>query len=345
MAIDTVELQRLNEQYRHLTGQTVRNFVCPITLQDRPGDELCKGHILNQNLLRASRAHVIQYKDIDNRFGKSIEPDLVRWLNLPLAKPEDLIEKAKTLTIKGPNGEKIETFWANKAARAKFQQIDLYRPDGSTFASPFLKNVILQPGQYKQMEIVWNLTLSNASILGSLLKAAYLAMFRMLGYSWVLHPAGDKVRRALAGFWCEKEKKPALEHFREFYRANSMIFNHDGETMQDTLEGGTLLFHYANGDRITGEMFAITVIFSINNRLTTVSLPSYEKEGHYFPAFALYQQFLENRSMPHNVYRVRFDTGQFQIEANPMKLSLAEKPDQCESPQISPAQPEPRVRL
>jgi len=203
MAIDATELQRLNLQYRDLTGQTVRNYVCPITLQDRPGEELCKGHILNQSLVKASRAHVIQYKDVDNCFGQSIEPHLVKWLNLPFAKPEDLVKMAKTLTITGPDGQKIDTFWANKAAKEKFQQIGLYRPDGSTFASPFLKNVKLPPGQYKQAEIVWNLTLSNASILGSLLKAAHLAMFRMIGYSWVLNPAGDKVRRALVGFLIE----------------------------------------------------------------------------------------------------------------------------------------------
>ena len=207
MAIGTVELQRLNQQYRDLTGQTVRNFVCPITLQDRPGEELCKGHVLNQSLVKASRAKVIQYKDVDNYFGESIEPHLVKWLNLPIAKPEDFIKMAKTLTITGPDGEKIETFWANNAARVKFQQIDLYRPDGSTFASPFLKNVKLPPKKYKQMEIVWNVTLSNASILGSLLKAGYLAMFRMIGYSWVLNPAGDKVRRALLAFLNEKDKK------------------------------------------------------------------------------------------------------------------------------------------
>src|SRR2546421_116442 len=74
VAIDAVELQRLNQQYRDLTGQTVRNFVCPITLQDLPGEELCNGHILNQSLVKASRARVIQYKEVDNSFGKSIEP-------------------------------------------------------------------------------------------------------------------------------------------------------------------------------------------------------------------------------------------------------------------------------
>ena len=58
MAIDTAELQRLNQQYRDLTERSVQNFICPITLQDMPGAELCKGHILNKGLARASRAYV-----------------------------------------------------------------------------------------------------------------------------------------------------------------------------------------------------------------------------------------------------------------------------------------------
>ena len=137
MSLDAEQLHRSNKSYPGLTGKRVKHFVCPIILRDDPELELCNGHILNAAIKTASRSTVIQYKDVDGYFGQTIEPDLIKWLNLPVTSPEELIQRAKELRVTGPTGEKMDAFWANDTAHERFQQIELYRPDGTTFSVPF----------------------------------------------------------------------------------------------------------------------------------------------------------------------------------------------------------------
>ncbi|HEY3290149.1 MAG TPA: hypothetical protein VGK87_08495, partial [Anaerolineae bacterium] len=117
MAIDKEQLIRLNSDYSALTGKVVQNFVCPITLLDDPVSELCDGHVLNKSIKKAAKVAVIQRKDVDNHFGRTIEPDLVRFLNIPMSRPQELIHLTRqALLITMPTGEKVEAFFANTEA-------------------------------------------------------------------------------------------------------------------------------------------------------------------------------------------------------------------------------------
>src|SRR5690349_2210942 len=104
MAYSTEQLALLNKNYLAVTGKPAQHFVCPITLKDEPGGELCDGHILNGSISQASRKTVVEYKDVDNYFGTTIEPDLVAVLNAPVSTPKALMEKyGRTLTVALPS--------------------------------------------------------------------------------------------------------------------------------------------------------------------------------------------------------------------------------------------------
>jgi hypothetical protein len=45
MAFDPEQLSRFNADYTAVTGQPVQRFVCPITLKDELGAELCDGYL------------------------------------------------------------------------------------------------------------------------------------------------------------------------------------------------------------------------------------------------------------------------------------------------------------
>jgi hypothetical protein len=75
MAINVGELAQINAGYTAITGKPVRHFVCPITLRDDANAELCDGHILNKGIRTARRTTIIQRKDVDGYFGKTIEPE------------------------------------------------------------------------------------------------------------------------------------------------------------------------------------------------------------------------------------------------------------------------------
>src|SRR4051812_20592531 len=115
MAFSAEQLSRLNADYTAVSGKLVQRFVCPITLKDEPDGELCDGHILNDSIKAASSKTVVEYKDVDNYFGTTIEPDLVAFLNAIVSTPKELIEKyGRTLTVTLPSGEKASAFFANR---------------------------------------------------------------------------------------------------------------------------------------------------------------------------------------------------------------------------------------
>lgn len=341
MAITQDHLQRANAQYTQLTGEPVKHFVCPITLRDDPTAELCGGHILNDAIQKASRATVIQYKDVDNHFGTTIEPELVNWLNLPVSTPEELIGRAKSLKIMGPCGEEMEAFWGSPKSRERFQQIELYKPDGSTFSTPFLRHHKLEPRRYNQMPIEWVMAVNTPSVDAAFVKAAYLAMFRMFGYQWVRTPEGDKVRRHLAQFFTSGgRKQDAATCFADFRESNWVVVNGMMDKTKDTLEGGSLLFHFAEGRSRDGLMFGVSCLFHINNIMAVVTLPCHNRDGHYFVAFDYYQKFLRDHAFPHNIYFGRFTGDQIEIDEEPLRMYVAEKrpPNGGTGPQISPSE-------
>lgn len=321
MTIKEEQLARLNNDYFALTGKAVKGFVCPIILLDDSCAELCDGHVLNKGIKKTSRATIIQRKDVDNYFGKTIEPDLVKMLNMSVSAPHELVRKARDLTITTPDGDMMQAFFSDTKARKKFQQIDLINPDGTPSASPFLKTGRLEDKIYKGLKVEWTITVTNSAIDGSFIKSGFLALFRMLGYRWVLNIAGDKVRRTLAAFYQDKaDKKQSLKYFSEFAGSNGVVLNNVFDDVEDTLEGGSLLFHYAEGDQTTGLLFAVTCLFRINDRIVTVTLPCYQKEGYYFVAFNHYRAFLKNRSISHNVYFGQYKNERFEISIMPLRL-------------------------
>src|SRR5690242_966394 len=107
MAMDPEELERWKADYEAVTGKPVRRFVCPITLKDDPDAPLCDGHILNHAIQKAARTSVIQREDVDGRFGGTIETELIRFLNTPVAKPRELLYSGRGLTISEPSGPKM----------------------------------------------------------------------------------------------------------------------------------------------------------------------------------------------------------------------------------------------
>ncbi|MCE9526744.1 MAG: hypothetical protein K8R36_11900 [Planctomycetales bacterium] len=311
--------------YLKATGATPRHFVCPITLKDDPEARLCNGHILCKKLKAASRLTIPQRADIDNVFGALIEGEFVNVANLANASPSERFKMAKELKITGPTGEKMPAFFAGLEAKQCFQQIELYDKEGKTVAAPFLRSHSIDNGMYRQMEVEWLITVHKYAFTAALVKSAYLTMFKIFGYDWVLDSAGDKVRRTLASCTCETERQKAFEHFSEFHGSCWITFNDSMEKTADSLGDGKLFFHYIEGDAKTGMLFAVSCLFWINGKLLAVTLPSFNRPGHYFVAWKYYQEFIRDRRLQHNIHLGRLDEGVLRIEQTPLSLKYTTK--------------------
>ena len=326
MAIDMEQLNHLNCDYTEVTGKPVRRFVCPITLQDDPDTELCNGHVLNGALETASRTTVIQRKDVDGYFVTTIESDLIRLLNAPISTPQELLRHARDMTVTLPSGETSAAFFANKKARAKFQQIDLLGPDGKAVASPFLRSSKLEPKLHKGLQVEWLMVFTNSAVLGTLLKSAYLALFRLLGYRWVFSAAGDKVRRSLAEFYTSQAgKEGSVDYFSEYNGAFNVLLNGLPEGICDTLNDRSFWLHFAD-DSEWPILFAQTCLFKVNSRLITITLPATEQDVFYFTAYVHYETLLRDRSLLQKILYARYENATIQIDPRPLHFIYAPKP-------------------
>jgi hypothetical protein len=234
--------------------------------------------------------------------------------------PDELISKNRNLKVITPSGVKIEAFRANSKAKQKFQQVDLLDADGKPFASRFLRTDTLKAGRYNDIEVEWTVNVTDSAMVGSLIKSAYLALFMMFGYQYVRDVAGDKVRRTLAAFYNDKaDKNESKKYFAEFCGSNLVVLDGTLQEMPDTLEGGTLMFHYAENSRITGLLFAVSCLFRVNDRMLVVTLPSYERHGFYSVAYGYYQSLLKDRSMRQEIYIGRFVDNRVEMSPTPMQ--------------------------
>ncbi len=320
MSTNLHQLRHLNENYQAIKGTRVRKFVCPITLGDDPNAELCDGHILNEAIRKASRATIIQRKDVDNYFGTTIEPDVVQWLNIPELTPKELFSKSSNLQITIPNGEKSKLFFTSRRSVGdRFPQIDLFNPDGTVVAKPFVKTDNPALREFKDAEVEGKITLNNGAFLGSLIKSAYLTCFRLFGYEWVFSAGGDKVRRALATFYNAKAGRgQAHNYFLDFEGAVSVELTKIFQD-KDTLQGGCLFLHFVRGTS-KEILFALSCLFRINERTITVTLPSFLTTGFDLGAYSYYQSFLKDHSMPHNVYPALLENGIIRMDPRPLRI-------------------------
>lgn len=320
------EIKRLNADYTALTGKVVKKFVCPITLEDDPSADLCNGHILNQGIKSASRQTIVQRKDIDNYFGHTLEPDLIKFLNIAEFTPGELARQSQDMTITLPSGSKASAFFAGPKARRKFQQVDLLDTEGNTVASPFLRVETSEIGRHSDVEVTWTVVVSNSAMTGALIKSAYSALFKLLGYRYVLDVAGDRVRQALAMFYQRRvTTEQAFEHFREFTGCTMVALSQDIQNRQDTLESGTLMLHYTDGKFNERILFAVTCLFRVNDKIVMVTLPCNYDGGNFLMAHEYYRALLRNRNMPQDVYWAQFKDGKLTRDRTPMTLEYTQK--------------------
>jgi hypothetical protein len=243
------------KRYQEATGKPPERFLCPITLRDDPNAELCYGHILCERLESASKLTVVQRADVDNRFGSFIERDFVTFANFRNAKDHEIRRSGKMLTITSPSGERMPAFFAGDEAKVCLQQLEMYDEDGETIATPYLKSHTLEAGQYKQLEVEWMFYIHKFCFTAAMLKAAYLNMFRVLGYAWVLDTSGDRVRQTLAASFEAQNRNEALNKFADFEGCCWIAGNDSREIAPDSLGDDRLLFHFTEGDAQNGLLF------------------------------------------------------------------------------------------
>jgi hypothetical protein len=315
-----IQITRFSENYFQVTGNRANGFVCPITLKDVAVDRLCAGHILNHALGAASSKTVLQFKDVDHYFGTTIEPDLIDFLNFSKMSVEERLKKSKRFSIK-LNGESYEVFRAGPDAAKKFQRVEIIDQEGRVIDERYIKSAKIAPGPHRDVEAEFFITVHDFALTGALLKSAYLTLFKMVGYRYGLDAVGSTVRRALAEFYFQRARRvDARNYFRDFQGAVIVSLGGTLDEIPDTLEGGQLLMHYAEGTMNTGLLFASSCLFRVNSITLIVTVPAYWQFGHALDAMSYYRKLLSNREMKHSIHLSEFHGNSFEIAKAPLDI-------------------------
>jgi hypothetical protein len=307
MAYNPEQVHALNRDYSATTGRAVELFVCPITLGDDAKSRLCDGHILNKSIATASRKTVPQYERIDNFYGSQLEAEFVNFINTPLLKPHELMKRARSLDLTLPSGEKMEGFVpgksAAKGARTKFPQLNLLDPSGKTVAAPFLRTDRLEDKLHKGVLVEWELVLNRSVLLGAMLKSAFLTLFRLGGYRYVLSSPGARVREPLAAFYNDRAEKNGADAYFSAFEGAVKLLAENYDSSLNTLDSGLLWRHYERNGRTTGLDFAATCLFSVNARVFGVTVPYYDDAERSERALECYDAMLKDPAYLQDVHR------------------------------------------
>lgn len=187
------KLAALNDDFALVCGNPFRHFYCPILFRDEQTD-LVQAHIVNRAFPSSDRSWTVQRKDVDNFFGTMFECDFVV---LAERGKHDLINVLadKTLSTKLrpkilKDGVTVQHYQPGDAIPEHHSPITI----GTDGDDPVPLVMKMHPNEMLDaVESHWEIEIRrdiSLSALVSLLKAAHLTLFEMLGYKHALSSGG-----------------------------------------------------------------------------------------------------------------------------------------------------------
>lgn len=198
-------LDVLQRDFTSVVGRRFSHFFCPILFVDEE-TELCKAHIVNKAFAAASRRWTLQRKDVDNFFGTMFEGTFVDLqFNEPgvaskaLVQP-DLYRRFRPKILL--DGVEVEHFVATGPVPKAFAELQLELDRGSVRLGLKMPKECLAVNTDPDLQFEVSRDLRVPAVV-SILKAAHLTMFELLGYTYALGPGGAWLGQVLGTFYLQ----------------------------------------------------------------------------------------------------------------------------------------------
>ena len=221
------KLEALRAEYAQITGQPFSTFFCPILFRDEPA-ELCEAHVVNKAFPGSDRSTVVQRADVDSFFGSKFEADFVLLAERGKYDPVDVLTDPNLRRKLRPrvtvDGKTVLHYTPHGDVPAIHSRLAVERPDGT----PVPLVLKMEPSDtLSALDGKWEILIEKdvrLPALVSLLKAAHLTLFALLGYSYGLSAAGRFVGWDILGTFVARNltldraalTQNAYEHFAEF---------------------------------------------------------------------------------------------------------------------------------
>ena len=307
-------LEDLRSDHESVTGSPFEHFLCPILFRD-DDTELCRAHVINKSFQESDRSWTVQRADVDAWYGTMFEADFlaVEKRDKPIIEEaffdSDLGRRFRPMLR--VDGEEVPYYFRSGPV-----------PESHTGVQLEVQGKSIQLGlKITQDEILtslsgkWEFEIEKdlrVPTLASVLKAAHLTMFHLLGYRYALSAGGIFLGKDVLGEIFTKangmERGPVLklaeDHFRNFVNMVRPVVNPSPEF------NGTLTDMLVHFFILGQQVWACQVLIRNGDQRHAVVVPILE-DGH---AAAQFCRFLDSPSM-----KVEVRTGQ--INRDHIKLS------------------------
>ena len=304
-----MKLEALRTDYSSVSGEPFRHFFCPLLLEDEPA-ELCKAHLVNQAFGNPSRKWTVQRADVDNFYGAFFESSFI-----DLERPQLIDGYLRGTSINA--GIRPQLFH-------KGEEVGYYIP--GNVVPPNHSEVLLQAGlqpirlaiKLSPNEVIktesqdWQFVCEKdcrLQALVSVLKAAHLTLFEMLGYRYALSAGGIFLGNSILGEFFKTNRSltksevigNASKHFPQYANLVRPVLRAE-ETVDDTI-GGRLVYICEEPSR-----WAVVVLIRTSELMHAAIVPMLESTE----AAVRFARFLHERGSTIRARKAIFDGDAFQ---------------------------------
>ena len=320
------KLEELRADYQHISGKPFSHFYCPILFTDEDVT-LCKAHVINRGLPDSPSTFTVQRKDVDNFYGSRFEAD---FLDIQKYKDRSTAEiiTDRQLSDKSASkiyleGKPVEFFLAKSADQipehftaVHFTSINSNVPFGLKMHPA---DVVAAQGKSWEVEIYRDVRIHT---IVSVIKAAHLTLFEMVGYRYGLSLAGHYVGHEILGkFFLQNrgKSKPdvlraAVPYFREFAHMVRPVISCPFETGDSVVDRTFLMCVGASGG-----IWGFIVLVKTGDLTWGVLLPVFEQAEQA----ATYLNFLKNGNECIQIATCWFKNDQWEMTKNTIPLNWA----------------------
>lgn len=232
-------LEALRKDFAETTGQPFSHFFCPVLFRDEDAP-LCRAHIVNTAFTGSSRRWTLQRRDVDNFYGSMFESPFVdlqtggHGINAEVFADPLLYKRLRPRIL--VDGAEVKHYIAESSVPEHFTQVLLESSAGT------VRLVLMMPPSEhsRRLHSKWQVVVSKDVRLPavvSVLKAADLTLFEMLGYRYALGRAGRYLGELLGGFFTQNVGRPG----REIIRSALSVFEPRAKLVRPLLPGSSRL--------------------------------------------------------------------------------------------------------
>ncbi len=317
-------LGRLNADYEAVCGATPHKFFCPILQRDEDV-ELCKAHIINEAFPGSDRTWTIQRADVDSWFGAMFEADFVKLKHKDNLKALDVLADRELTRELRPkimlDGQEVDHYTPKGRVPTEFSPV-LIEQESEQIELVFkLPPETLLGAEDKEWDIRFEEDLRLAALV-SLLKAAHLTFFHLVGYRYALSAGGRFMGRDVLGKFFDQLAgqskaeilREARTHFGEFQNLVRPVLS-STTGLEGTITDG--LFYLCMS---SDGPWAKAVMVRTGEHMHTVLVPIFDQAE---PA-ARFFRFLDQSSGRLEVRLARFSGEKWEVSPTALQFEWPE---------------------